>query len=321
MRRRKSGPFFWPMKKTNSFPLVRLARGGLLTAVLATLSGCGGVLDPQGPVGDAQKHIILDALAIMMCVIVPTIIATLAFAWWYREGNTKARYQPTFAYSGRIELVTWAVPILIILFLAGLTWISSHELDPFKKLPVAANRKTLDVQVVSLDWKWLFIYPDQHIAAVNELTVPAGAPVHFTLTSASVLNSFFVPQLGSMIYSMNGMSTELNLQANKTGNYYGLSTHFSGDGFPGMSFNLHAVTDQQFAAWVKSVQADGPMLDRASYAELSKQSLNVKPYTYRSAEPGLYEDIVTQKIPSGPGPQEGNPGPDVKPTTTITRKG
>ena len=290
-------------------------------AATVMLAGCGGVLDPQGPVGEAQKYILLDSLAIMLCVIVPTIIATIAFAWWYREGNPKARYQPTFAYSGRIELVTWAVPILIVLFLGGITWISSHDLDPFKPLPVAQGRKTLEVQVVSLDWKWLFIYPDQHIATVNELTVPAGAPVHFTLTSASVLNSFFVPQLGSSIYNMNGMSSQLNLQADRPGNYYGLSAHFSGDGFPGMHFNLHAVPEAEFATWVQSVQADGPTLDHASYGELAKQSLNVRPYTYRAAEPGLYEDIVSQKLPPAPGPVEGRPDPTVSPTSTITKKG
>ena len=294
----------------------RLSRGALATTPLLALAGCGGVLDPQGPVGEAQKTILLDALAIMLCVIVPTIIATLAFAWWFREGNGKARYQPDFAYSGRIELVTWSIPILIVLFLGGITWIGSHQLDPFRKLPAAGSHQTLEVQVVSLDWKWLFIYPDQHIAAVNELTVPAGTPVHFTLTSASVLNSFFVPQLGSMIYNMNGMSSELNLQANRPGNYPGLSTHFSGDGFPGMHFTLHAVPDAEFAAWVQSVQADGPTLDRASYADLAKQSQNVRPFTYRSAEPGLYDDIVTQRVPPGPGPDEGHPNPGVKPTTT-----
>ena len=306
---------------TSRFPsLARLARGVLTGPALACLAGCGGVLDPQGPVAEAQKHIMLNSLGIMLCVIVPTIVATLAFAWWFREGNSKARYQPNFAYSGRIELVTWSIPVMIVLFLAGITWIGSHELDPFNRLPTTDNRKTLEIQVVSLDWKWLFIYPDQRIAAVNELTVPAGTPVHFSLTSASVLNSFFVPQLGSMIYNMNGMTSELNLQANRPGNYYGLSSHFSGDGFPGMHFTMHAVPDAEFATWVQSVQANGPALDHDSYAELSKQSLNVKPYTFRSADPTLYGDIVSQKIPPGPGPAEGNPGPDIKPTSTITRK-
>ena len=304
------------MNTTRGRLVIRLARAAPAVAALATLAGCGGVLDPQGPVGEGQKAILLNSLAIMLCVIVPTIVTTVAFAWWYREGNPKARYQPTFAYSGRIELVTWSIPVLIILFLGGITWISSHELDPFKPLPSADNRKPLEIQVVSLDWKWLFIYPDQGIAAVNQLTVPAGVPVHFSLTSASVLNSFFVPQLGSMIYNMSGMNSELNLQANRPGNYPGLSTHFSGDGFPGMHFTLHAVPDAEFENWVRSVRADGPALDRASYGELSKQSLNVKPYTYRSAEPGLYQDIVTQKLPPGPGPDEGRGGTGVKPVST-----
>ena len=294
--------------------LTRLAQGP--AAVLPMLlGGCGGVLDPQGPVGQAQKFILLDSLVIMLAIIVPTIVATLAFAWWFREDNPKARRQPTFAYSGRIELVTWAIPILVILFLGGITWIGSHDLDPFKPLP--SKEKPLEVQVVSLDWKWLFIYPDHKIATVNQLTVPVGTPVHFSLTSASVLNSFFIPQLGSMIYNMNGMNSELNLQADKPGTYYGLSTHFSGDGFPGMHFNVHAVPAAEFAQWVRTVQQDGPVLDQGSYGQLARQSLNVAPYTYKSADPGLYEAIVTQKIPPAPGPEQGRPNPQTKPTSTI----
>ena len=275
------------------------------------LSGCGSaVLTPRGPVGHAEQTLLFDSMAIMLTIIVPTIVATLAFAWWYRASNTRAKRLPDFVYSGKLELVIWAVPLLTIMFLGSLAWISSHELDPAK--PLASKTKALEVQVVSLDWKWLFIYPDQQVASVNELVAPAGAPIHFTITSASVMNSFFIPQLGSMIYSMNGMSTQLNLQADRPGVYDGLSTHFSGDGFPGMHFKLHAVTPQQFTAWVSATRAGGPALEPASYAELEKQSSNVKPFTYRAASPGLYQAIVTQMIPTAPGPPS-RPNADVFP--------
>ena len=246
----------------------------------------------------------------MLTIIVPTILATLAFAWWFRGSNTRAKRLPDFVYSGRIELVVWAVPLLTIMFLGGLTWVSSHDLDPAK--PLASKVKPLEVQVVSLDWKWLFIYPDQQLASVNTLVAPAGTPIHFTLTSGSVMNSFFVPQLGSMIYTMNGMSTQLNLQANKPGVFEGLSTHFSGDGFPGMHFLMHAVTPQQFISWVAATRATGPTLNPTSYAELEKQSSNVKPFTYRTATPGLYQAIATQMIAAAPGPPS-RPNVDVFP--------
>src|SRR4051812_2326242 len=159
----------------------------------------------------------------MLAIVIPTILATLAFAWWFRESNSRARYLPDWAYSGRIELVVWAIPTLVILFLGGVTWIGSYDLDPAR--PLSSHVKPLEVQVVSLDWKWLFIYPEQGVAAVNELVVPAGRPVHFSLTSASVMNAFFVPQLGSMIYAMNGMTTQLHLQADRPGDFYGRSSH------------------------------------------------------------------------------------------------
>ncbi len=289
----------------------RLSLCGLFLASGLALGGCStAVLAPRGPVGRAETVVLFDALAIMLTIIVPTIIATLVFAWWYRASNTRARRLPDFAYSGRIELVVWAVPLLTIMFLGGLCWISSHDLDPAK--PLASKTKPLEVQVVSLDWKWLFIYPDQQVASVNELVAPAGAPIHFTLTSASVMNAFFVPQLGSMIYTMNGMSTQLNLQADRPGDYAGRSAHFSGDGFPGMHFLVHAVTPQQFTTWLNITRASGPTLDPASYAELEKQSLNVKPFTYRTASPGLYQAIATQMIAAAPGPPS-RPNGDVFP--------
>jgi cytochrome o ubiquinol oxidase subunit 2 len=278
----------------------------------ATFGGCsGGVLDPQGPVGAANAKIMLNALGIMLVIVVPTIIAVLAFAWWYRASNTRARYQPGFVYSGRIEIVVWSVPFLVILFLSGVMWVGSHEMDPYR--PLGSDEKPARVQVVSLDWKWLFIYPEQGVASVNELVIPAGVPVHFFLTSASVMNNFFVPQLGSMIAAMNGMVTQLHLKADKPGEFFGLSTQFSGDGFSGMNFNVRAVPQEAFAQWIAAARQSVPVLDRASYGALSLQSQNVRPFTYREVDPTLFDTIVTQQISPGPGPQAGHGGPQVRP--------
>ena len=297
---------------------LRISGAAVLLASALSLSACApGVLDPQGPVGTGDKFILLDAVAIMLTIVVPTILATLAFAWWFRSSNTKARRLPTWAFSGQLELVFWAVPLLTIMFLGGVTWIGSHQLDPYR--PLASKTKPLEIQVVSLDWKWLFIYPDQGVASVNALTVPIGTPLHFTLTSASVLNTFFVPQLGSMIYTMNGMQTQLSLQADRPGVYRGLSGDFSGDGFAGMHFNLTAVPAAQFGAWIAATHANGPTLDPTSYQALAKQSAAVAPFTYKAAAPGLFQQIVTQAISPGPGPDVAKPAAHVSPKPLEAR--
>jgi cytochrome o ubiquinol oxidase subunit II len=281
---------------------------------LLTLSGCsGGVLDPKGPVGAGDALILLDSLGIMLLIVVPVVIVTLAFAWWFRESNTKARYLPNWAHSGRIELVVWSIPTLTIMFLGGVAWISSAALDPARSL--GGSAKPLDVQVVSLDWKWLFIYPEQGVASVNQLVLPVDVPVHFSLTSASVLNVFFVPQLGSMIYTMNGMTTQLNLQADKPGVFHGESAHFSGDGFAGMAFDTHAVSPSEFDSWIATARNSGPTLDSAEYAKLAQQSENVKPYTYRAVRPQLFDAVVAQELAPGPGPDLSKPHATVSPRT------
>jgi cytochrome o ubiquinol oxidase subunit II len=287
-------------------------QASLIAAATLMLAGCsGGVLDAQGPVGAADTKIMLNALGIMLVIVVPTIVAVLAFAWWFRASNTRASYQPDFVYSGRIEIIVWAIPLLVIMFLGGVIWIGAHELDPYE--PLSAQAKPTEVQVVSLDWKWLFIYPNDGVASVNELVIPAGVPVHFSLTSASVMNSFFVPQLGSMIATMNGMVTQLNLKADRPGVYLGESAQFSGDGFAGMTFNVRAVPQDQFAKWIGTARQGGQALDRAAYLTLAQQSQNVRPYTYRTVEPKLFDAVVSHELPPGPGPHGGKAGPQVRP--------
>jgi cytochrome o ubiquinol oxidase subunit 2 len=293
-----------------------IAKVALCAGVVApiVLTACQpAVLDPKGVVGIADKTILIDSLAIMLAIVVPTIAATFAFAWWYRASNTKATYLPDWEYSGRIEFIVWAIPILVIMLLGGVAWIGSHDLDPAK--PLASNTPPLEVQAVSLDWKWLFIYPNQRVASVNQLVVPAGTPIHFSLTSASVMNAFFVPQLGSMIYTMNGMTTQLNLRADAPGTFRGLSSHYSGDGFSDMHFDVRAVPAEQFSAWIDATRSTGPSLDAESYAALARQSVNATPFTFGEADPDLFEQIVTQQLPPGPGPQTGRPNPSVSPRT------
>src|SRR5271165_4406537 len=257
-----------------------------------------GLLDPQGPIASAQLLLLLNSTAIMLVVVVPVILATLGFAWWYRSSNARASHAWDEAYEGRIEFVTWSIPALIVILLGGVIWIGSHELDP--RAPMLADPpgdpKPLRVEVVALDWKWLFIYPDQGIAAVNQLVLPVGTPVDFRLTSATVMNSFFVPQLGSQIYTMGGMTTHLNLLAAETGEYPGFSANFSGDGFAEMRFVVKAVPASDFDGWVAQARGTGSALDDDAYAELAKPSQAVPPRIYRSAEPKLFERIIDQTL-------------------------
>jgi cytochrome o ubiquinol oxidase subunit II len=259
------------------------------------------ILDPQGPIAAANKTILVDSVAIMLAIVVPTIVAIFAFAYYFRASNTRAFYLPNFAHSGRLELVVWSIPALTIILLGGVAWIGSHQLDP--RVPVAGTGSPVRIQVVSLDWKWLFIYPDQRVATVNALTVPVGAPLQFELTSSSVMNVFFIPQLGSMIYTMNGMVTHLNLRADQEGDLRGLSAHFSGDGFPEMLFDVHVISPLDFPNWVATTAKSDNVLNADAYKQLKQQFVETGRPTYRLDDPLLFNDIATQKIPPGPGPQ------------------
>jgi cytochrome o ubiquinol oxidase subunit 2 len=263
----------------------------LLLIAAVTLGGCSqGVLDPHGPIASAERQILFNSLGIMLAIVIPTIIATLGVAWWFRASNRRATYLPDFEYSGRLELLVWSIPAMTVLLVGGVAWVGAHDLDPRK--PISSTAKPLTVQVVSLDWKWLFIYREQGIASVNQLTLPVGTPISFELTSSGVMNSFFVPQLGSQIYTMSGMMTRLQLQADHPGTYPGLSANFSGEGFADMRFNVDAVPAGQFAQWVTAAHNSGPALDAAGYAELAKPSRAVAPFTYRSVASGLFNAIL-----------------------------
>jgi cytochrome o ubiquinol oxidase subunit 2 len=271
--------------------LPRLRIFAALAAVFLLVS-CrnAGVLDPQGPISFAERLILLNATAIMLVVVLPVIVLTLAFAWWYRASNARATYRPDWSYSGPIELVTWSIPAMTVILLAAVGWIGSHALDPARKLQ--SDARPLRIEVVSLDWKWLFIYPDQQIAAVNQIVIPTGTPVEFILTSASVMNSFFVPQLGTQIYTMPGMTTRVNLLADRPGDYPGLSANFSGNGFSDMRFLVHAVSASEFEIWLAHTRGEGSTLDADAYSRLVPASSGTEVRTYGSVESDLFERIV-----------------------------
>ncbi|SFK68914.1 ubiquinol oxidase subunit II [Methylophaga sulfidovorans] len=283
------------MKRTKYSAFVRWL--SMASAVL--LSGCkAGVLDPKGPIGHDERTLIITAVLLMLVVVIPVIVMTIAFAWKYRASNKKAEYRPNWSHSNKIEVVVWTVPCIIILILGTITWKTTHSLDPFKPLETADNQKPITIEVVALDWKWLFIYPEQHIATVNQVTFPENVPVRFKVTSDTVMNSFFIPQLGSQIYAMAGMQTEVNLLAHETGTFDGMSAHFSGDGFAHMNFKAIATSQSQFNEWVNKVKQAQDPLDQASYDALAKPSEQNPVAYYSSVKPDLFKSIVASYMNS-----------------------
>ena len=255
------------------------------------LSGCNWtLLDPKGQVGIEQKNLILIATGLMLLVVVPVIIMTLAFAWKYRASNKAATYTPDWSHSTKIEAAVWIIPIIIIIALGYVTYVSTHKLDPYR--PLDSDVKPIQIDVVALDWKWLFIYPEQGIATVNTINFPANTPVNFRVTSDSVMNSFFIPGLGGQIYAMAGMTTKLHLIANENGVFDGISANYSGAGFTGMKFKATATSQADFDAWVAQVKQSPKKLDKAEYEALAKPSEKNPVALYGEASADQFQIIV-----------------------------
>jgi len=287
-------------------PLRRLP-GALATLALpALLGGCGlVVLDPAGDVARQQGNLVMISTGLMLLIIIPVMVATALFAWRYRA-KANARYEPDWSHSTGLELLIWAAPLLIVIWLGAITWSATHLLDPYRALgriapgqPATAESAPLEVQVVALDWKWLFILPEQGVAAVNELAVPVNRQVRFRISSSSVMNAFYIPDMAGMIYAMPGMETKLHGVINQPGRYRGLSSHYSGAGFSGMRFNVQAMPDADFERWVAETKAGTDTLDRAAYLDLEKPTENVPPRRYAGVEEGLFSAVVNMCVEPG----------------------
>ena len=298
------------MVLTRLVPFSRLLTGLALATVFAALSGCSKavVLNPAGDVAAREGQLVIHATLLMLVIIIPVIALTLWFAWKYRHSNpsnTETDYDPDWHHSTQLELVIWTVPLMIIIALGAITWIATHKLDPYRPLERVSATKPLqdvaplEVRVVALDWKWLFFYPDLGIATVNELAAPVDRPIRFLLTASSTMNSFYVPDLAGMIYSMPGMQTELNAVINKPGVYHGLASHYSGSGFSGMTFKFHGLDDDQFAQWVAKAKDGGTALDRATYLKLALPSERDPVQYFASVEPDLYDRVLNRCVEDG----------------------
>lgn len=263
----------------------------MTVAACMFLNACTeGVLLPKGPIGSQEKQLLLEALIPMLMVIAPIILLTLWFAWWFRASNARATYRPRWEYSGRIEFSIWMIPMLIVLFLGSLAWVGAHQLDPYR--PLTSKRKPLVVDVVAMDWRWLFIYPAQGVASINQLALPIDTPISFRLTSATVMNSFFIPSLGGQMYAMPGMQSQLHLQANEAGNYRGLSAQFSGDGFSDMHFQVLATDETGFEAWVTRAKSTKISLDATSYDRLVTEHKVGEVAYYSPVSDGLFDHAI-----------------------------
>lgn len=279
----------------------------ILFPLLALLAGCeAGPLNPAGDVALQQRNLLIESTVLMLVIIVPVMFLVIFFAWRYRQSNKAAPYEPDWDHSTHLELAIWSAPLLIIVCLGALTWVGTHLLDPYRQIgrisggqAVAADAKPVNVDVVALDWKWLFIYPDYGIATVNEMAAPVDTPINFKITASSVMNSFYVPALAGQIYAMPGMQTALHAVINKAGDYKGFSANYSGAGFSGMHFVFKGLSHSDFNAWVAKAKAGGGNLDRATYLALEKPSENVPVATYAAVGPDLFNAILNMCVEPG----------------------
>jgi cytochrome o ubiquinol oxidase subunit 2 len=274
---------------------LRLGTTGVLSlGLLPLLAGCSDlrILEPVGSIGVADRQVILIAFALMMIVVIPVIGMSVAIPWRYRAGNHRAVYKPEWTHSTAVEVVVWLVPALIVAALGLLVWNSTYRLDPYA--PLSSSQQPVQVDVVSMDWKWLFIYPQLGIASVNQLVFPTGRPLSLRLTSDSVMTSFFIPRLGSQIYAMAGMQTRLNLQADQAGNYLGENNQYSGKGFSFMQFQAQATDAKGFDQWVQRVRRSPLKLDRTGFAQLERPVMHSPVTHYGKVSPGLFENIMAR---------------------------
>ncbi len=266
----------------------------LLTLSVFLLSGCHmAILDPQGMIARSEMRLLIDAVLLMLVIVLPVEILILVIIWRYRANNKKAAYRPNWSHSREIEAICWSVPCIIVVVLAIMTWVSSHKLNPYKPI-VIKGKPALTIQVVALNWKWLFIYPKQNIATVNYVQIPLDRPIKFEITADAPMNSLEIPQLAGQIYAMPGMRTKLYITADKAGTYDGLSTNYSGDGFAQMTFKIKAGSEKAFKQWVSTVKRAPNKLSTAVYKKLSKNSINNKVAYYSSVKKDLFQDVIIQ---------------------------
>lgn len=281
-------------------PIVRRLCQLSLLLILPFMAGCDlVVMSPSGDIAQQQADLIVVSTVLMLLIIVPVLFLTLYFAWHYRHSNTKAKYDPEWHHSTRLEVVIWSAPLAIIIALGAITWISTHKLDPYRPLDrldaersIPAETKPLEVEVVALDWKWLFFYPEYGIATVNEMAAPVDRPITFKITSSSVMNSFYIPALAGMIYAMPGMETKLHAVINKEGVFDGLSSNYSGAGFSHMRFKFHSFNQDGFDGWIARVKQNGTALNQDAYLKLEKPSEREPVRYFATVQDGLYRSIL-----------------------------
>ena len=282
-------------------------RALLLLPCIGLLGACHAVvMDPSGDIAVQQRDMLLVSTYLMLLIIVPVILLTVWFAWKYRQSNKEARYEPDWDHSTQLELVIWSVPLLIIICLGAITWVGTHLLDPFRPLdriapgrPIAKEINPLEVDVVALDWKWLFIYPEYGVATVNELAAPLDRPIDFHITSASVMNSFYIPALAGQIYAMVGMDTQLHAVINKPGKFSGMSANYSGAGFSGMHFTFYGRSEAEFAQWIAAIKQDKARLGRSDYLTLAQPTSNEPVRHYGSIDTSLYGAVLNMCVEPG----------------------
>lgn len=284
--------------------LSKLVRGVAVASMFSLLGGCNlVVIDPSGDIASQQSDLIIVSTILMLLIIVPVMALTVFFAWKYRQSNKDAEYDPEWHHSTKLEVIIWSAPLVIIIALGAITWVTTHTLDPYRPLdridaerPLPKGHKPMVVEVVSLDWKWLFVYPEQGIATVNELAAPIDTPIQFKITSSGIMNSFFIPALAGQIYSMAGMETKLHAVINEEGIYDGFSGNYSGEGFSHMRFKFHGLSQEGFDNWVNDVKADENFLGRSQYLELEKPSIDEPVHHFSAVDPELYTAILNMCV-------------------------